>query len=65
MTQENNNPRIKIFYTNPQGQELHFDSTQMFSNLETAEIYFAEFYGVKCRCEFETNEETAWKTESA
>ena len=59
MRQENTNPRIKIFYTNPQGQELHFDSTQLFNDLKKAEIYFTEFYGVECHCKYETNKEIA------
>jgi hypothetical protein len=50
--------RIKVYYTNPLGQLLHFDSTELaFNNLKAAEIYFTEFYGVECHCEYETNKE--------
>jgi hypothetical protein len=49
--------RIKVFYKNPLGQLLHFDTTQIFDNLKDAEIYFSEFYGIECRCEFETTKE--------
>lgn len=50
--------RIKVSYTNPLGQLLHFDSTELpFTDLGAAEIYFSEFYGVECHCEYETNKE--------
>lgn len=51
------NPLIKVFYTNPLGQRLHFDTTQIFDNIKNAEVYFSEFYGVECHCEFETIKE--------
>lgn len=53
----NTNPLIKVFYTNPLGQRLHFDSSRMFKDIKTAEVYFSEFYGVECPCEYETPKE--------
>lgn len=56
------NPLIKVFYANPLGQRLHFDSSRMFKDTKAAEIYFSEFYGVECHCEIETTEEATYET---